>query len=120
MATIMAVEDSRSTRRIIVDILKMEGHTLIEAEDGVDALEKAMGTKLDLVISDVNMPNMGGIELVQKLREQPTHRFVPILMVTTESAAGERAKGKAAGATAWIVKPFDPRQFIKVVEKVLR
>ncbi len=120
MPTIMTVEDSPSTRRIIVDTLKTAGHEVIEAENGVDALQKSSGRKLDLVITDINMPQMDGIELTQRLRADNSHRFVPILMLTTESAEGKRMKGKEAGATAWIVKPFDPQKLLGVVSKVIR
>ncbi len=120
MATILTVEDSPSTRRIIVDTLKGAGHYVIEAEDGVDALEKSADTKLDLVITDINMPRMDGIELTRKLRAEASHRFVPVLMLTTETAEGKRMQGKDAGATAWIVKPFDPQKLLAIVGKVLR
>ena len=120
MSTIMTVEDSPSTRRIIVDTLRTAGHEVIEAEHGVEALEKAAGAKLDLIITDINMPHMDGIELTKKLRTEANHKFVPILMLTTETAESKRMKGKEAGATAWIVKPFDPEKLLMVVSKVIR
>ncbi len=120
MATILTVEDSPSTRRIIVDTLKAAGHQVIEAENGVEALDKSASAKLDLVITDINMPHMDGIELTRKLRTETSHRFVPVLMLTTETAENKRMKGKDAGATAWIVKPFDPEKLLAVVSKVIR
>ena len=92
---------------------------MIEASDGKDALSKA-GAKIDMVITDLNMPNMDGIALIKALRAQPACKFIPIVMLTTESQAGRKQEGKDAGATGWIVKPFKPEQLLGVVQKVLR
>jgi two-component system chemotaxis response regulator CheY len=95
------------------------GHEVIQACDGKEALQLLQGKKVDLVIADVNMPNMDGITLVKSLREQADYKFTPILMLTTESQESKRQQGKVAGATGWIVKPFNPEQLLNVVKKVL-
>lgn len=119
MAKILAVDDSASMRQMVSFTLKGAGHEVIEAVDGVDALAKAKGASLDLVISDVNMPNMDGITLIAELRKLPAFKFTPMLMLTTESGADKKAQGKAAGATGWIVKPFNPDQLLNTIKKVL-
>ena len=119
MAKILAVDDSASMRQMVSFTLKGAGHEVIEAVDGVDALAKAKGTKLDLVVSDVNMPNMDGISLIRELRAIADFKFIPMLMLTTESTGEKKAEGKAAGATGWIVKPFNPEQLLATVSKVL-
>ena len=119
MAKILAVDDSASMRQMVAFTLKGAGHEVIEAVDGVDALAKAKGAKLDLVVSDVNMPNMDGITLIKELRAIPAFKFIPMLMLTTESTGEKKAEGKAAGATGWIVKPFNPDQLLATVNKVL-
>jgi len=119
MATILAVDDSASMRQMVSFTLKGEGHTVVEAVDGVDALNKAKSQKFDLVISDINMPNMDGISLIQELRGLTGYRFTPLLMLTTESGSDKKQEGKAAGATGWIVKPFNPEQLLNTVKKVL-
>ena len=108
MSSILAVDDSASMREMVRFTLGEAGYSVVEACDGVDALEKAGQQRFALVLADVNMPNMDGIELVRRLRALPEYRFVPILMLTTESGADRKAEGKAAGATGWIVKPFSP------------
>ena len=100
--------------------LKGAGYEVIEAVDGKDALTKLNGTKANMVITDLNMPNMDGIELVRALRGDPGYKFVPIVLLTTESQDAKKQEGKAAGATGWIVKPFKPEQLLAVVKKVLR
>jgi two-component system chemotaxis response regulator CheY len=95
------------------------GYEVIQACDGKEALKLIEGKKVDLVIADVNMPNMDGITLVKSLREQADYKFTPILMLTTESQESKRQQGKVAGATGWIVKPFNPEQLLNVVKKVL-
>ena len=95
------------------------GHTVVSAIDGQDALDRAKEQKFDLVLTDVNMPLMDGITLTRELRALPAYRFVPILMLTTEAGQDRKLEGKAAGATGWIVKPFNPDQLIAVVKKVL-
>jgi two-component system chemotaxis response regulator CheY len=119
MAKILAVDDSASMRQMVSFTLKGAGHDVIEAVDGVDALSKAKGGKFDLVISDVNMPNMDGITLIKELRTLPAFKFIPMLMLTTESTGDKKQQGKAAGATGWIVKPFNPDQLLATIGKVL-
>ncbi|NNM52984.1 MAG: response regulator [Pseudomonadales bacterium] len=119
MATILAVDDSASMRQMVAFTLKMAGHQVTEAVDGMNALEIAQRQRFDLVISDVNMPKMDGISLIKKLRTLDNFRLVPMLMLTTESSADKKAEGKAAGATGWIVKPFSPDQLLQTVKKVL-
>jgi len=119
MATILTVDDTASMRQMISFTLTSVGHDVIQACDGKEALELLQGKKVDLVIADVNMPNMDGITLVKSLREQTDYKFTPILMLTTESQDSKRQQGKVAGATGWIVKPFNPEQLLTVVKKVL-
>ncbi|MEO5344221.1 MAG: response regulator [Gammaproteobacteria bacterium SHHR-1] len=119
MATILTVDDSASMRQMVSFTLKGAGHTVTEAADGVQALAIAKRQSFDLVITDVNMPNMDGISLIRELRTLPAFRFTPLLMLTTESGADKKQQGKAAGATGWIVKPFNPDQLVKTVQKVL-
>ncbi|WP_428239453.1 response regulator [Gynuella sp.] len=119
MAKILAVDDSASMRQMVAFTLKGAGFEVVEAQDGKQALSAAQGQKFDLVLSDVNMPVMGGIELVSKLRELPHYKFIPILMLTTESAGDKKMEGKKAGATGWIVKPFNPDQLLSTIRKVL-
>jgi len=120
MAKILAVDDSASMRQMVSFTLRNAGHEVLEAADGREALEIARKTPVNLVLSDVNMPNMDGIQLIRELRALPSYRFTPILMLTTESAASRKQEGKAAGATGWIVKPFDPDQLLATVDRVLR
>ena len=115
---VLAVDDSKTMRDMVSFTLKNAGHEVIEATDGKHALSLAEGANVDLVITDVNMPNMNGIELVKKLREIPSYRATPILILTTESDEGLKRQGREAGATGWIVKPFVPEKLLKVVEKV--
>ncbi len=117
--TILTVDDSSTMRQMIGFTLKEAGFEVLEAGDGLEALERARGQKLSLVITDVNMPRMDGITLVQRLRAQPEFRFTPILVLTTESGLDMKQKGKEAGATGWIVKPFSPEKLLDVVNKVL-
>ena len=119
MATILAVDDSASMREMVSFTLKGAGFDVVEANDGVNALNAAKGKKVDLVLTDVNMPNMDGIALIKELRQLPDYKFTPILMLTTESADGKKQEGKAAGATGWIVKPFNPDQLLATIQKVL-
>jgi len=119
MASVLAVDDSASMRQMVAFTLKGAGYTVVEAVDGVDALNKAKMQKFDCVVTDVNMPNMDGITLIKELRALPNYRFVPMLMLTTESGMDKKQQGKAAGATGWIVKPFNPDQLLKTIKKVL-
>ena len=116
---ILTVDDSSTMRQMITFTLKGAGYEILEAGDGVEALEVAKGKKLSLIITDVNMPRMDGITLVQRLRALPDFKFTPILVLTTESDASMKQKGKDAGATGWIVKPFSPEKLLDVVNKVL-
>jgi two-component system, chemotaxis family, chemotaxis protein CheY len=117
--TIMTVDDSASIRQMVSFTLQQSGYDVVEAVDGSDALAK-MGAGVDMVITDLNMPNMDGIELIRQIRGSASYRFTPIIMLTTESMDTKKQEGKAAGATGWIVKPFKPDQLLAVVQKVLR
>jgi len=119
MKTVMTVDDSASVRQMVAFTLKNAGYSVIEAVDGKDALGKLQG-KGDMVLTDLNMPNMDGIALIKAVRSQAAYKFIPIVMLTTESQAGKKQEGKDAGATGWIVKPFKPEQLLAVVQKVLR
>ncbi len=119
MTTILAVDDSASMRQMVSFALKSAGYEVVEAADGVEALDKAKSQQFNLVITDVNMPNMDGIELIRKLRELDIYKYTPLLMLTTESAMEKKSEGKQAGATGWIVKPFDPEQLVATIKKVL-
>ncbi len=117
--TILTVDDSASIRQTVAFTLKGAGYGVLEAADGKEALEKLESNKVHMVITDLNMPNMDGIELIKRLRSMPGYKFIPIIMLTTESQAEKKQQGKAAGATGWIVKPFKPDQLVAVVKKVL-
>src|SRR6056297_2140974 len=119
MATILAVDDSRSLRQMVTVTLQSAGHTVTEAEDGVQALDLAKTGNFNLVLTDVNMPNMDGITLIKELRQLPSYKFTPMLVLTTESGDGRKSDGKQAGATGWLVKPFNPDQLLAVIKKVL-
>ncbi len=119
MAKILAVDDSTSMRQMVAFTLKGAGHTVFEASDGKQALEVAKKETVDLVLSDVNMPVMDGISLIKNLRTLPNYKFVPMLMLTTESSPEKKQEGKVAGATGWIVKPFNPDQLLATIKKVL-
>lgn len=116
---IMTVDDSASVRQMVGFTLKQAGYNVLEAADGRDALGKLNGKSVNMVITDLNMPNMDGIELIRQLRAKPQFKFIPIIMLTTESQASKKQDGKAAGATGWIVKPFNPDQLLAVTKKVL-
>ena len=116
--TVLIVDDSASLRQVVNIALNGAGYEVIEACDGQDALEKLDGRKVHVVISDVNMPRMDGIALVKNIRQLPAYKFTPIVMLTTESEEGKKLEGKAAGAKAWVVKPFQPAQLIEVVSKL--
>ncbi len=119
MATILAVDDSASMRQMVSFTLKGAGYNVVEAVDGVDALNKAKAQSFDCVVTDVNMPNKDGITLIKDLRALPNYKFTPMLMLTTESGMDKKQQGKDAGATGWIVKPFNPDQLLKTINKVL-
>lgn len=117
--TILTVDDSVSIRQMVAFTLKSAGFSVLEAIDGADGLEKARSRPVNLVLTDQNMPRMDGISLVKALRGLPQYRTTPILMLTTESGDAMKAQGKAAGATGWLVKPFNPQRLLEVVNKVL-
>jgi two-component system chemotaxis response regulator CheY len=116
--TIITVDDSMSIRETVKMLLASAGYQVLTAEDGVKGLQLCQQQKADLILSDLNMPNMDGITLIGKLRALPQYRFTPILMLTTESQEEKKVAGKKAGATGWIVKPFDPAKILAVVKKV--
>ncbi|HBE71183.1 MAG TPA: hypothetical protein DDW52_23805 [Planctomycetaceae bacterium] len=115
----LVVDDSRSMRRMVSAALAESGFDIIEGANGAEALHKAAGRAVSIVITDFNMPVMNGLSLIRELRALPEHRFTPILMLTTESKDSMKAAGRAAGATGWITKPFKPQQLIQVVNKVV-
>ena len=117
--TALVVDDSVSMRKLVAHTLTQAGFDVIEGEHGREGLEKLEGTKVDLIISDLNMPVMGGIEFIRQVRASAAHRFVPILMLTTESQDTKKQEGKSAGATGWLVKPFNPEQVLTVIAKVV-
>jgi len=117
--TIMTVDDSASVRQMVSFTLKNAGYDVVEAVDGKDALAKLAGP-VGMIVTDLNMPNMDGITLIKNVRAIPAYKFIPIIMLTTESQANKKQEGKSAGATGWIVKPFKPEQLLAVVQKVLR
>lgn len=117
---VMAVDDSPSVLQAVKITLKGAGYGVVEAKDGRDALEKMKQTPIDMLITDLNMPNMDGITLIKQVRQDANTKFIPIIMLTTESMDSKKQEGKAAGATGWIVKPFTPEQLVAVVKKVLR
>ncbi|ATC88104.1 response regulator [Pseudoalteromonas sp. NZS127_1] len=120
MKRILAVDDSASMRQMVSFTLKTAGFDVTEAKDGSEALAIAKQQDFDAVISDVNMPIMDGITLIRELRTLPSYKFTPLLMLTTESGLEKKIEGKAAGATGWIVKPFNPDQLLAVIKKVIR
>lgn len=117
--TVLTIDDSASIRQMVSFTLKSAGYEIIEASDGLDGLEKAKSRTFDLVLTDQNMPQMDGLTLIKSLRALPQYRSVPILMLTTESSDTMKSQGRAAGATGWLVKPFDPQKLIEVVKKVI-
>ena len=117
--TVLTVDDSASIRQMVAFTLKSAGYTVIEAADGQEGLDKAKANAVALVLTDQNMPKMDGLTLIKNLRGLPTYKVTPILMLTTESSDAMKAQGKAAGATGWLVKPFDPQKLLEVVKKVI-
>ena len=117
--TILVVDDSASLRQVVHLALQSAGYEVIEACDGKDALGKLDGKKVHLIISDVNMPNMDGISLVKEVKKQPSYKFTPIIMLTTEAGENRKQEGQAAGAKAWVVKPFQPQQMLAAVAKLV-
>ena len=119
MARLLAVDDQRVMRELISSVLKGEGHEVILAEDGVEALDIAREQGVDMVLTDINMPNMNGISLVSKLRRLESYQDIPIIMLTTESSEFKKDKAKRMGADGWLQKPFDPKRLIKAVNTCL-
>lgn len=117
--TILIVDDSASIRQVVGIALKSAGYTVIEGVDGVDALTKLNGQKIHLIISDVNMPNMDGITFVKAAKQVAGYQFTPVIMLTTESQEDKKQAGQAAGAKAWVVKPFQPPQLLAAVGKLI-
>ena len=120
MHSILAVDDSASMRQMVSFTLKNAGYNVVEAVDGQDALEKANTRDFDLVLNDQNMPRMDGLGLTRKLRANPKFKSTPILILTTESSDEMKQAGRGAGATGWLVKPFDPVKLVEVIRKVVR
>ncbi len=120
MSVILAVDDSPSMRKMVSFTLTGAGYQVVEAVDGVDAFEKAQSQSFDLVLTDQNMPRLDGLGLTRKLRDHPLFKTTPILMLTTESSDLMKQAGRAAGATGWLVKPFDPTRLIEVIKKVIK
>ncbi len=119
MQSVLAVDDSASMRGLVTYVLEQAGFEVFLAEDGMAALEYARAQTVDLVLTDINMPNLDGIALIKQLRALPHYKFVPMLVLTTESGTAMKMEGKAAGATGWIVKPFDPDQLVSTITNVL-
>jgi len=115
---VMAVDDSATVRQVLQMTLAGAGYEVIEAVDGKDALSKLANTSIDMMVTDLNMPNMDGIDLIKNVRLSPGNRFMPIIMLTTESQPEKKLEGKAAGASGWIVKPFKPEQLLAVVRMI--
>jgi two-component system chemotaxis response regulator CheY len=118
--TVLVVDDSSSMRQMVTFTLQSAGYETVEGSNGREALVNSEAKTIDLVITDLNMPEMDGISLIRELRAKEAFKFTPILMLTTESQAGKKQEGKEAGATGWIVKPFNPEQLLQVVQKVVR
>ena len=117
--TILVVDDSASLRQVVSLTLSGAGYTVIEACDGKDALSKANGQKIHLIISDVNMPNMDGLTFLREVKKNPAYKFTPVIMLTTEAGDDKKKAGQEGGAKAWIVKPFQPAQMLAAVSKLI-
>jgi len=115
---IMVVDDSASMRRVVGISLRSSGYDVIEGCDGKDALSKLTGQKVHLIISDVNMPVMDGIAFLKAVKQMAAYKFTPVIMLTTESAEEKKREGQAAGARAWVVKPFQPEQLVSAVQRL--
>lgn len=117
--TILIVDDSTTLRQVVSIALKGAGYDVIEGSDGKDALTKLTGQKVHLIISDVNMPNMDGITFVTEVKKLPAYKFTPVIMLTTEAGEDKKTAGQAAGAKAWVIKPFKPEQMLNAVSKLI-
>lgn len=120
MPSILAVDDSPSMRKMVSFTLIGAGYQVVEAVDGIDAFEKALAQRFDLILTDQNMPRLDGLGLTRKLRDHPQFKTIPILVLTTESSDLMKQAGRAAGATGWLVKPFDPARLLDVIKKVIK
>ena len=118
--TILIVDDSRTIRQQVGFTLTKEGFAVVEAEDGQDGLNKLQAQEVHLIISDVNMPNMNGLDMVEAIRQIEQYKFIPIIMLTTESSGDKVERAKKAGASGWLVKPFNPEQLVGAVKKLAR
>jgi two-component system chemotaxis response regulator CheY len=118
--TFLVVDDSASIRQLVSITLREAGYDVLAAENGKDALNKFAGSRVDMVITDLNMPEMDGIEFIKKVRTMPEYKFAPIVMLTTESQEARKQEGKRCGASGWIVKPFTPQQLLEVVKKFVK
>jgi two-component system chemotaxis response regulator CheY len=116
---VIAVDDSMSVRETVKMTLQTAGYNVLTADDGAQGLSLCEKHKADLVITDLNMPNLNGLELIRRLRAGSMHKFTPMLLLTTESDPAKKQEGRAAGATGWIIKPFNPEQLLAVVKKVI-
>ncbi|MDC8785963.1 response regulator [Roseateles koreensis] len=116
--TILVVDDSSSFRMVVKLALQKAGYTVIEAADGQDALTKLNGTKVNLIVCDVNMPNMDGLTFLKQIKSMAAYKFTPVIMLTTESQEAKKAEGRAAGARAWVTKPFQPAQLVDAVNRL--
>jgi two-component system chemotaxis response regulator CheY len=117
--TIMIIDDSASLRQVVGIALTSAGYDVLEACDGQDALDKLTGIKIHLMLCDVNMPNLDGISFLKALRQNPSYKFTPVIMLTTEAGEDKKKEGQAAGARAWVVKPFKPEQLLMAVSKLI-
>ncbi len=117
--TALVVDDSTSMRQMVAFTMKEAGFAVLEGSNGEESLKRLEGQKVELIITDLNMPTMDGLTLIRQIRAQPAYKFTPILMLTTESQEAKKKEGKAAGATGWIVKPFNPQQLLQVVAKIV-
>ncbi|MBF0398600.1 MAG: response regulator [Desulfobacterales bacterium] len=117
--SILIVDDAASMRGLVAMTLRNAGYNVFEASDGKDALSKISQNKVNMVVTDLNMPNMNGIEFIKALKTNPSHKFLPVVMLTTESEESKKKQGQEAGAKAWIVKPFKPDTMLAVVKKII-
>jgi two-component system, chemotaxis family, chemotaxis protein CheY len=117
---LLIVDDSASMRQLVTFALKSAGYEVVDASNGKDALGKLAGAKVDMVVTDLNMPEMDGITLIRELRGNPAYKFTPVVMLTTESQESRKQEGKQAGASGWIVKPFTPDQLVETVKRFVK
>ena len=119
MKRILIVDDAITMRQLVAATLKSAGYEVVDARDGVDALKKLETGRFNLIVSDVNMPNMDGMELIKTLKSDPKYKFIPIVVLTKEDSPEMKRKGQAAGAKAWVVKPFKPNTILEVIKKIM-